>query len=622
MSLQSENFKNSLVVFKSKPAKITNILDKKIEIQTLDGKSIKLPPKNVQLIAQSEKDFELDSLKELEIPELEMTWELLQEQYKTSIEELCELLFDGIDINKAYSIWLLVSKGEYFSFDEDYNINIHSQEQKEQILQQRHEKQKKEQELKDFIERLNEKKYLVEDEKFIKEIEALATLKRSSCRFFKYLNMEESENSAHKLLLDIGYWDQYTNPHLYRYGAELESNSAVFEYNQESDISRVDLTHLEAYAIDDEGSNDPDDAISWDFERNKMWVHIADPSSSISFGDQADLQARAKGSNLYVPEKIVSMLPPEATQKLGLGLNEVSPALSVGFSLNQKGDIQDIEVCFSKIKVTRYSYEFVEDNLAQLKIGDIANYAKYFTQKRLANAAVELDFPELKISLEGDGSVRLVDLVKLNSRTLVRDTMLMAGVAIGQFCISNNIVVPFSTQPQHDLSADDLENLNSVAAMFATRKKLQRGKYSTQPEIHAGMGLENYVQVTSPLRRYLDLVVHYQLRNFLSNKELLSIEQINNIIAQVDIPIKANRQTERFSNSHWKLVYLLQNPNLEFDAIVIEKLEKNRLMVSIPGLAMTKKLSVSDSYELNDSLRLLNTSVNLVTQEAFFKVVE
>lgn len=622
MLLENQSIKNALVIFKSKPAKVVEILDKKIEIETLDSKNIKLPAKNVQILTVVENDFDLDKLEKLEIPELELTWELLQEQQQTSIDELSELLFESVGANQAYTVWLLASDGEYFSFNDDFSINIHSQEQKNQIVSDKQEKLRKEQELNDFIERLNNKTFNVEDTKFLKEIEALATLKSTKCRFFKYLNMEESENSAYKLLLDIGYWDEFFNPHLYRYGAELESNPAEFRYSSGSDSQRVDLTHLTAYAIDDEGSNDPDDAISWDAQQNKMWVHIADPSSSISFGDEVDLEARARGSNLYVPEHIITMLPPQATQKLGLGLQEVSPALSVGFRLDESGDIHDIEICFSNIKVTRYSYEFVEENISALELGDIEVYTKYFTDKRLAKGAVELDFPEIKISLDNDKNVKLTDLPRLNSRTLVRDTMLMAGVAIGQFCKENNICVPFSTQPEHDLEQDDLENIDSIADMFATRKKLQRGKYSTEPDVHAGMGLDSYVQVTSPLRRYLDLLVHYQLRNFLENKQMISVDDVDNIIAQVDIPIKSNRQTERFSNSHWKLVYLMQNPNLEFQAAVIEKLDKGRLMVSIADLAMTKKLAVSGKYDLNDQIKLQNTSVNLVTQEAFFKVIE
>ncbi|QIW09264.1 RNB domain-containing ribonuclease [Francisella sp. LA112445] len=614
--------KNSLVIFKSKPAKVVDVLDKKIEIEILDGKNIKLPPKNVQLLLQNDSDFELESLEQLGISELEMTWELLQEQQSTTIEELCELLFENVGIDEAYTVWLLVSQGEYFSFDDDFNIVIHSLGERDAIVKERQEKQKKEQELNDFIERVKQKSYAPEDEKFLKEIAALATLKTPNCRLFKYLNMEESENSAYKLLLDVGYWDEFYNPYLYRYKAELESNPAEFVYNSDSDNNRVDLTHLTAYAIDDEGSNDPDDAISWDSDRNKMWVHIADPSSSISFGDEVDLEARARGSNLYVPEKIVSMLPQKATEELGLGLKDISPALSVGFTVSEQGYIQDIEICFSKIKVTRHSYEFAEEHIKDLELGNIVAYAKYFTHKRLSQKAVELDFPEIKISLDEDKNVKLTDLPRLNSRTLIRDTMLMAGVAIGQFCIENNIAVPFSTQPEHDLEQEHLESLDSIADMFATRKKLQRGKYSTTPARHAGMGLDTYVQVTSPLRRYLDLLIHYQLRSFLSQKILLQAEEVDNIIAQVDIPIRTNRQTERFSNSHWKLVYLSQNPNLEFEATVIEKLERGRLMVSIADLAMTKKLSVSGKYELNDIFKLQNTSVNLVTQEAFFKVIE
>lgn len=66
--------------------------------------------------------------------------------------------------------------------------------------------------------------------------------------------------------------------------------------------------------------------------------------------------------------------------------------MSVGFRLDESGDIHDIEICFSNIKVTRYSYELVEENISALELGDIEVYTKYFTDKRLAKGAVELDF--------------------------------------------------------------------------------------------------------------------------------------------------------------------------------------------------------------------------------------
>ena len=106
--------KNALIIFKSKPAKIIAILDKKIDIETIDGKKIKLPPKNVELLFQSDKDFDLEKLTELEIDNLDDTWELVQELDGTSVEELSEFLFEAIGVNQAYTVWLLVQKGEYF----------------------------------------------------------------------------------------------------------------------------------------------------------------------------------------------------------------------------------------------------------------------------------------------------------------------------------------------------------------------------------------------------------------------------------------------------------------------------------------------------------------------------
>ncbi|MFC4892926.1 ribonuclease catalytic domain-containing protein [Pseudofrancisella aestuarii] len=611
---------NSLVIFKSKPAKVLKTLDKKVEIETLDGKNIKLPPKNVDLLIQSEKDFSLQDLKQLEVSELETTWELLQGQEHTSIEELGELLFDKLSIDEAYTVWLLVSEGEYFSFNEDLSINIHSEEKKKKIIAEKLEKQKKEQEINSFLERLNNKTYLPEDEKFIKEIVNLATLKSTTCRFFKNISMEENESNAYKLLLEIGYWNEYNNPYLQRYGAELKDNPAEIEFNDS--IDRVDLTHLQAYAIDDEDSHDPDDAISWDGHNNKMWVHVADPTSIIDFNSSADLEARARGSNLYVPEAIVSMLPKRATDNLGLGLTEISPALSIGFKVDENGDINSIEICFSNIRVSRLSYEYAEANLNALDLGEILLYAEKFTKKRLGNGAVELDFPEVKIKLEEGNIVKISDLPRLGSRILVRDTMLMAGVAVGQFCLKHNIPVPFSTQAEHSLTEEEINNLDTLSNMFSTRKKLQRGQYSVLAARHAGMGLENYVQVTSPLRRYLDLLVHYQLRRHLNHLELISSEEVSQLIAEVGIPIKANRQTERASNLHWKLVFLMQNENWSGEATVVEKIQKGKVFVSINKLAMMKKLVVSDSYKEDDKIFLQNTSVNLVVQEAFFKVLE
>jgi exoribonuclease II len=97
---------------------------------------------------------------------------------------------------------------------------------------------------------------------------------------------------------------------------------------------RLDLTGLPAYAIDDQGNQDPDDALSLDGDR--LWVHVADVAALVHPAGEIEREARARGSNLYAPEGIVNMLPAAITEGLGLGLHEVSPALSIALRSTPK----------------------------------------------------------------------------------------------------------------------------------------------------------------------------------------------------------------------------------------------------------------------------------------------
>jgi len=66
-----------------------------------------------------------------------------------------------------------------------------------------------------------------------------------------------------------------------------------------------------------------------------------------------------------------------------------------------------------------------------------------------------------------------------------------------------------------------------------------RSYITTKPGIHESLGLKIYVQSTSPLRRYLDLIIQRQVYNKINNFVPLSINSISNII-----DYSKNRQTE------------------------------------------------------------------------------
>ena len=130
------------------------------------------------------------------------------------------------------------------------------------------------------------------------------------------------------------------------------------------------------------------------------------------------------------------------------------------------------------------------------------------------------------------------------------------------------------------------------------------------PAAHAGLGLGMYSQVTSPLRRYGDLVAHQQLHAFLNGLPLLSKDTVLERIAAGDASSSAAVQAERKSNLHWTLVYLLQNENWQGEAVAVDTKGK-QTVVYIPSLAQETLLSDVQNLHLNDKVTVRASSINL-----------
>jgi exoribonuclease-2 len=139
-----------------------------------------------------------------------------------------------------------------------------------------------------FIKRLREEKYDDDDKRRITPIEDFCLGKISGCPILKELAVQETPEHAHSLLLKLGYWDYAKNPYPARLGfPETISYPSLDPLPQEK---RLDLTHLDAYAIDDEGNTDPDDALSMD--GFTLWIHVADIAAVVKPGSEPDIHAR------------------------------------------------------------------------------------------------------------------------------------------------------------------------------------------------------------------------------------------------------------------------------------------------------------------------------------------
>ena len=590
---------DSFVLYKNRPARVISVSDKKIDVQTESDGTLSLRPKDVTLLHPGP----LRHLQDLKPPAGEVTaaWELLAGE-TTTLPELAELAYDTYTPSTAWAVWQLLTEGLYFSGTPDAVV-VHTPEIVAGIQAQREAKAAEERAWQAFLERTQAGQFAPEDGRYLSDVVALALAQREQSRVLRALNREQTPQNAHALLLTTGYWAPTVNPYPQRLGVAITQPDALLPALP--DEARCDLTHLVTLAIDDEGSRDPDDAISWD--QGRLWVHIADVAALIPPASPADEEAQARGANLYLPEGTIHMLPAAATDALGLGLNPISPALSFGLDVNAAGEIATVEIMPSWVRVTRLTYAEAEERLEETPFQELYQLAQTFMARRRANGAVELEFPEVKIRVEDD-QVIIRRLPPLRSRALVREAMLMTGEAVACYAQAQGFAVPFSVQ---EISEDAAGiTATTLAEMFALRRFFRPGQSKTTPGRHAGLGLDLYVQATSPLRRYTDLLVHQQLRAHLRGEAVLDPQTVMERVAVAGDSMRLIRQTERISNTHWKLVYLLQHPNWQGEGIVMEKTGARSLLL-IPDLDLETELYGRQELSLDEAVQLTLSEVDL-----------
>ncbi|HID54431.1 MAG TPA: RNB domain-containing ribonuclease [Anaerolineae bacterium] len=599
---------NSLILYKNRPGRIVTV-GKKLEIELDDGRTLSVRPKDVTLLHPGP----CASLNQLTPPEgdVETAWELLAGE-TTTLAELAELAYGEYTPATAWAAWELVTDGLYFSGTPDV-IEGHTAAAVQKKQAGRAAKAAEEQAWQDFAGRLEENRYDAEaDGRYLQEIAAVALGQQEKSRVLRQLKQAETPENAHALLLRIGYWAETVNPYPIRLGINLDP--PAMSLPPLPDEPRRDLTHLAAWAIDDEGNVDPDDAISWDDGR--IWIHIADAAALIPPDSAADREARGRGASLYLPEQTIPMLPAAATQTLGLGLNDVSPALSIGIDLTPEGEIAHVEITTSWLRVSRLSYAAAEERLAEPAFRDLYTVAQAHESQRHRNGAVAIDLPEVKVRVE-EGEVVIRPLPPLRSRDLVREMMLLAGTAVAQFAIEHDIPLPFTTQEAPDMPPDLPD---TPSGMFARRRAMSRSQQGSIPGPHAGLGLPHYVQCTSPLRRYLDMVTHQQLRLYLRGAPLLDAQAIMERVGAANAITGEMRLAERLSNQHWKLVYLLRHPDWQGEGVIVDKRGK-RDVALLPELALETSIYAKGKRPLDATLTLQFQEANLPELETHFSVI-
>ncbi|MGD2143034.1 MAG: RNB domain-containing ribonuclease [Anaerolineae bacterium] len=600
----------SLVLYKHGPACVTSVDPKKLTIALPDGQTLRVRPKDVDLLHPGP----VASLNELGPHEGEMktAWELLSGR-STTLPELTELAYGVYSPATTWAAWQWVSDGLYFEGSPKQVVaRTPGEVAEEQAHREARAAERRAWEA--FLERASAGDLAPEDGRHLTEVEMLALGQTDHSRVLSELGRAETPENAHALLLELGYWDAAVVPYPARLGVPTSPPAVALAPLPEE--ARRDLTHLAALAIDDEGTADPDDAISLEAtERgSRLWIHVADAAALVPPDSPADREARNRGATLYLPHRKVPMLPPEAAQRLAMGLVDVSPALSLGLDLDINDRITNVQVVPSHVRVERLTYEEAEAGLDEEPLQSLCRLAQRFQGRRRDHGAVRIELPEVRVLVMG-GSVVIQPLPPLRSRTLVREAMLIAGEAVARLALDEGIPLPYTTQepPDTDERPDDL------AGMFALVRRMNRSEHRGRPGRHAGLGMERYVQATSPLRRYLDLVVHQQLRAHLRGEPRLESRELMERIGAAEAVSRSVGHAERLAEEHWKLVYLMQHPDWRGKGIVVDKWDcRGRLL--IPELGLASVVDLRSDLPLNESMRVAVADVDLPRLEAYFRV--
>jgi exoribonuclease-2 len=428
---------------------------------------------------------------------------------------------------------------------------------------------------------------------------------------------EPEPGAIRHLLVDLGQWDPHQLPSLrsttwdHGFSPELEAEAerllASAGQPRAGDGERLDLTHLRAVTIDDEDTRDIDDGLALELTEarvQRIWIHVADPGRLVEPDSPLDLEARRRGSSLYLARGNLPMFPDQLTTgPFSLRAGERNAAWSIWVELDAQGGLAASGVQRSWVKPTyRLSYRDADEliELAPPQEADLlALHALLELRRRWRQdqGALVLDQLEGRVRVS-DGIAELEITEPGPSRNLVAEAMILAGAVVADLGSRQAMALPYRNQLPATLpSPAELSALPPGPVRHAAIKKcLGRGLTSTTPAPHFSLGLQAYVQATSPIRRYGDLLVQRQLLAHSQGIEPLGSDAMLDLINQMEIGIRQAIAISREDQRHWQQVWFEDHSQGQWPAIFLRWLRPQDQL----GLVHVEELGMDLAAECPD----------------------
>ena len=309
-----------------------------------------------------------------------------------------------------------------------------------------------------------------------------------------------------------------------------------------------DLTDLKTYIIDSEDPHEVDDAISIEIKEGsikQLWIHISNPCRLFLLDSIVDNEARKKSTSLYLTERYESMLPKNIIDVANLKQNKISNTISGSIIFNEDGSINKYEIVEAIIK-PKYQLTYEDANeiielepKEEYELIEIKNLLLKSFNYRKDKGAINFDTLSSKIKINNNDII-LVKLDKTISQIIISEAMILMGYITSLFLIANNLPSIYRSQKINCEPNEFLERYKDSKIKYILLKQyIGKSFITTKPNKHECLGLNSYVQCTSPLRRYLDLIIQRQVFNKLNNLQEIDINHLSDLIDH-----SKNRQIE------------------------------------------------------------------------------
>ena len=368
---------------------------------------------------------------------------------------------------------------------------------------------------------------------------------------------------------------------------------------QEAAGLRVSYEHVPLlegffFTIDGEETTDFDDALSFEPDGQgggRLGVHITS-LAALAEGSELDMMARGRATTLYLPDRRVSMLPPLLSEDMfSLKAGQVRPVVSYVADLSACGEIINYSVSENHIKVSqRLTYDEVDIKLGE---GDsfftrMRDLCLKMEQGRSQAGACFLPLPEVVIDIDDDHNVDVKVMERDGpAREMVAETAIMANRLHGLYMQQQGLACLYRVQ---GMPKDPWQNARpeEIFNNFSKRKFLQRVDLSLKPGMHAGLGIETYAQATSPIRRYLDLLVQRQLLAGLNRQPLpYDAESMLAVGQEVEASLRSAGRVRQARQRYWLLKWLQQNQGRLIPALVLEQQPRSWQILLLPIMFIT-----------------------------------